>query len=248
MADNKFPTEMVELPSKGYFYVEGHPLSTGKVEIKYMTAKEEDILTSQNLIQQGVVIDKLLESLIVDKSIKVDDMLIGDKNAVMVASRILGYGKDYEFTYDGEEHKVDLSKLEPVELDFSEFTKGVNEFSFDLPNSKRVITFKLLTGNDEKQIEAELKAKQKISKELSSELTTRLKTMILSVDGKSEKKYINNFIDNEFLSRDSLAFRQYLASITPDVDMSTTVVDSTGKEIEVTVPVTIRFFWPSAGI
>ena len=124
MADYKFPTEMVELPSKGYFYVEGHPLSEGKVEVKYMTAREEDILTSQNLIQQGTVIDKLLESLIVDKSIKIDDMLIGDKNAIMVAARILGYGKDYDITYDDEEHTVDLSKLEPVDIDFSKFKKN----------------------------------------------------------------------------------------------------------------------------
>ena len=246
MADYKFPTEIVELPSKGYFYTEGHPLSSGKVEVKYMTAREEDILTSQNLIQQGTVIDKLLEALIVDKSINIDDMLIGDKNAIMVASRILGYGKEYEFTYDGEEHKVDLSKLEPENIDFSKFTKGVNEFSFKLPNSERTITFKLLNGKDEKQIDAEIKAKQKISKEQSSELTTRLKQMILSVDGKSEKVYINNFVDNEFLSRDSLAFRQYLSSITPDVDMTTQIVDSTGEEIEVTIPVTLRFFWPSA--
>ena len=248
MADYKFPTEMVELPSKGYFYTEGHPLSKGKVEVKYMTAREEDILTSQNLIQQGIVIEKLLESLIVDKSIRIDDMLIGDKNAIMVAARVLGYGKDYEFTYDGEEHKVDLSKLEPVELDFSKLTRGVNEFSFELPNSERTVTFKLLTGKDEKQIDAEIKAKQKISKEQSTELTTRLKQMILSVDSKSEKVYINSFVDNEFLSRDSLAFRQYLSSITPDVDMSTTVVSSTGEEIEVTIPVTLRFFWPAAGV
>ena len=248
MADYKFPTEIVELPSTGYFYTEGNPLSSGKVEVKYMTAREEDILTSQNLIQQGVVIDKLLESLIVDKSIKIDDMLIGDKNAIMVAARILGYGNDYGFTYDGEEHKVDLSKLEPVDIDFSKFTRSVNEFSFELPNSERTVTFKLLTGKDEKQIDAEIKAKQKISKEQSTELTTRLKHIILSVDGKSEKLYINNFIDNEFLSRDSLAFRQNLSLITPDVDMTTKVVSSTGEEIEVTIPVTLRFFWPAAGV
>ena len=248
MADYKFPTEMVELPSKGYFYFDGHPLSKGKVEVKYMTAREEDILTSQNLIQQGIVIDKLLESLVVDKSIKLDDMLVGDKNAIMVAARILGYGKDYEFTYDGEEHKVDLSKLEPMDIDFSKYTKGKNEFEFNLPNSERSITFKLLSGKDEKDIASEIKAREKISKEQSSELTTRLKTMILSVDGKSEKSYINHFVDNEFLSIDSLAFRQYLSSITPDVDMSTTVVDPAGKEIEVTIPVTLRFFWPSANV
>jgi hypothetical protein len=248
MAEYKFPTEMVDLPSKGYFYFEGHPLSSGKVEVKYMTAKEEDILTSQNLIQQGTVIDKLLESLIVDKSIKLDDMLIGDKNAIMLSARILGYGKQYEFTYDGEEQSVDLSTLEPLDIDFSKFPKGKNEFNFKLPTSEREVTFKLLTGKAEKDIDLEIKAKQKISKTQSSELTTRLKHMIISVDGSSEKSYINNFVDNEFLSRDSLAFRQYLASITPDVDMNVEVVDSDGKKTEVAVPITVRFFWPSAGV
>ena len=248
MAEYKFPTEMVDLPSKGYFYFEGHPLSSGKVEVKYMTAKEEDILTSQNLIQQGTVIDKLLESLIVDKSIKLDDMLIGDKNAIMLSARILGYGKQYEFTYDGEEQSVDLSTLEPLDIDFSKFPKGKNEFNFKLPTSEREVTFKLLTGKSEKDIDLEIKAKQKISKTQSSELTTRLKHMIISVDGSSEKSYINNFVDNEFLSRDSLAFRQYLASITPDVDMNVEVIDSDGKKTEVAVPITVRFFWPSAGV
>ena len=248
MAEYKFPTEMVDLPSKGYFYFEGHPLSSVKVEVKYMTAKEEDILTSQNLIQQGTVIDKLLESLIVDKSIKLDDMLIGDKNAIMLSARILGYGKQYEFTYDGEEQSVDLSTLEPLDIDFSKFPKGKNEFNFKLPTSEREVTFKLLTGKSEKDIDLEIKAKQKISKTQSSELTTRLKHMIISVDGSSEKSYINNFVDNEFLSRDSLAFRQYLASITPDVDMNVEVVDSDGKKTEVAVPITVRFFWPSAGV
>ena len=245
MAEYKSPTEMVDLPSQGYFYFDGHPLSSGKIEIKYMTAKEEDILTSQNLIQQGTVIDKLLESLIVDKSVKLDDLLIGDKNAIMVAARILGYGKEYEFTYDGEEKSVDLSKLEPIKLDFSKFTRGKNEFEFELPTSKRTITFKLLTSSDEKNIDVETKAREKISKTQTSELTTRLKHMILSVDGNVEKSYINNFVDNEFLSRDSLAFRKYLSEITPDMDMTAKIADSNGKETEVVIPITVRFFWPA---
>ena len=246
MAELKFPTEVVDLPSKGYFYVEGHPLSKGKVEVKYMTAKEEDILTSQNLIKQGTVIDTLLQSLIVDKTINVNELLIGDKNAIMVAARILGYGKDYQFTYNGEEQSVDLSKLEPVGIDFKKFTKGINEFSYELPNSKRTVTFKLLTARDEKNIEVDLKALKKISKEKSSELTTRLKRVLLSVDGDNDKTHVNNFVDNEFLSRDSLAFRQHLSSMTPDIDMST-YIDVDGEEIEVTIPVTLRFFWPSSG-
>jgi hypothetical protein len=246
MAEFKFPTEVVDLPSKGHFYVEGHPLSKGKVEVKYMTAKEEDILTSQNLIKQGTVIDVLLQSLIIDKTINIQDLLIGDKNAIMVAARVLGYGKDYQFEYDGEEQTVDLSKLEPVDIDFKKFTKGVNEFSYELPNSKRTVTFKLLTARDEKNIEVDLKALKKISKEKSSELTTRLKRVLLSVDGNNDKTHVNNFVDNEFLSRDSLAFRKHLSSMTPDIDMST-YIDVDGEEIEVTIPVTLRFFWPQSG-
>jgi hypothetical protein len=246
MAEFKFPTEVVDLPSKGHFYVEGHPLAKGKVEVKYMTAKEEDILTSQNLIKQGTVIDVLLQSLIVDKTINIQDLLIGDKNAIMVAARVLGYGKDYQFEYDGEEQTVDLSKLEPVDIDFKKFTKGVNEFSYELPNSERIVTFKLLTARDEKNIEVDLKALKKISKERSSELTTRLKRVLLSVDGNNDKTHVNNFVDNEFLSRDSLAFRQHLSSMTPDIDMST-YINVDGEEIEVTIPVTLRFFWPSSG-
>jgi len=245
MAEFKFPTEMVDLPSKGHFYVDGHPLSSGKVEVKYMTAKEEDILTSQNLIQQGTVIDVLLQSLIVDKTINVNELLIGDKNAIMVAARILGYGKEYEFEYEGVEQSVDLTKLEPIKIDFKNLSKGTNEFSYELPNSKRTITFKLLNGKDELEIEGEIKAMEKISKVQSSTLTTRFKKMILSVDGNSEKSYINNFVDNEFLSRDSLSFRQHLVKVTPDMDMKTQIIDSTGKETEVTIPVTVRFFWPN---
>jgi len=248
MAEQKFPTETVELPSKGYFYFEGHPLSSGKVEIKYMTAKEEDILTSPNLIKQGTVIDKLLKALIIDKSINVEDMLTGDKNAIMISARILGYGKDYPITYDGQEHISDLSKLEPKKIDFSKLVKGQNEFSFKLPVSERTLTFKLLNGKEEREIDLEIKAKEKISKETSANLTTRLKKMILSVDGNSDKAFINNFVDNEFLSRDSYPFRENLLKITPDIDMKVKVKDSNGEDAEVMLPITLRFFWPSSGI
>ena len=191
MAEYKFPTEVVDLPSKGYFYVNGHPLSSGKVEIKYMTAKEEDILSSENLIRQGVVIDKLLEALIVDKDIKVDDLLTGDKNALMVASRILAYGKDYDFEYGGVEQKVDLTSLENKKIDFSGLTKGLNEFEFELPNSKRKIKFRLPNGRDEKLIDEEVKALKKVNSNVSAELTTRFKKTIISVDDNSEPKRIH---------------------------------------------------------
>ena len=247
MADYQFPTEIVDLPSKGYFYPETSPLSSGKVELKYMTAKEEDILTSQNLIKEGTVIDILLQSLIINKDIKVEDLLIGDKNAIMVASRILGYGKDYDFSYDGVEQKVDLTQLEPVDIDFTNIKKGQNQFDYDLPKSERKITFKLLTGKDEKNIDAEVKAREKLGGSSTGELTTRLKNIITSIDGNVDRSYINNFVDNEFLSIDSLEFRKHMATVTPDIDMTTKIMVD-GEETEVTIPVTVRFFWPSTGI
>jgi hypothetical protein len=131
----KFPSEIVSLPSKGFFYAEDNPLSSGELEMRYMTAKDEDILTSQNLIRRGVVIDKLLKSLVVDKSIDLDSMLIGDKNALMVAARVLGYGKDYNFEVDcpacSEHNKdsVDLTLLVEKAVSFDGLEKGINEFS-----------------------------------------------------------------------------------------------------------------------
>ena len=247
MAEVKFPTEVVDLPSKGLLYPKDSPLSTGKIEIKYMTAKEEDILTSANLIKQGVVVEKLLESLIVDKSIKVDDLLIGDKNAVLVASRILAYGKEYEVEVDGRKIEVDLTQLKDNQLDDSIVTNGANEFEFELPATKRKLTFKLLTSGDERVIDEEVKGYEKIHG-IGYELTTRLKHQIISIDGDTKRVSINNFVDNEFLSRDSIAFRAHVASIMPDVDMTSSYTDEEGNEKEFTVPMTVTFLWPNAGI
>ena len=164
MAENQygFPTEVLSLPSQGLLYPEDSPLRSGKIDVKYMTAKEEDILTSTNLIEQGVVITKLLESVIADPKVKLDDMLLGDKNALMIGTRILGYGKDYQVmitdpdTNEQVECVVDLSKLDNKEIDEDLYLAG-NTFDFTLPNSKVEINFKLLTQKDEKEIEKTLK-------------------------------------------------------------------------------------------
>jgi hypothetical protein len=254
MADTKFPTEVVSLPSKGYFYPEDNPLSSGEIEIKYMTAREEDILTSTSLIQKGIVLDKLLEALIVSK-VNLDDILIGDKNAIMVASRVLAYGKDYSFDFTDTSsgrrstETVDLTKLKNKEIDFSKYEKGKNEFEFELPASKKKLTFKLLTHSDETAIDSQIKALNKITRKtgIDSEITTRLKTSILAVDGNRDRTVVNTFVDNEFLALDSLAYRTHLISVTPDIDLSFKVDLDDGEDEEVTVPVTVQFFWPSAG-
>jgi len=248
MAEVKFPTEVVDLPSQGLLYPKDSPLSSGQIEIKYMTAREEDILTSANLIKKGIVVEKLIEALIVDKSIKSNELLVGDKNAVLIAARILAYGKSYEVEVEGQRVDVDLTQLKDKKIDKSIVTDGANEFEFELPATKRKLTFKLLTSGDEKEIDKEVTGYEKIGDGIGYELTTRLKHMIVSVDGDTKRASINSFVDNEFLSRDSMAFRTYASDIMPDVDMTSTYIDSEGIEKEFTVPMTVTFLWPSARV
>jgi len=250
----KFPTEIVDLPSKGLIYPKDNPLSSGHIELKYMTAKEEDILTSQNLIQKGVVIDKLLQSLIVS-DIDYNELYIGDKNAIMIAARVLGYGANYEVSLqcphcsEKTDVTIDLLKLGEKEPDPTIF-KNNNEFQFELPFSKHMITFKLLQHKDEKKIDEELRFLKKINRaESKAELTTRLKYMILAVDGDTDQKTIRNFVDNELLSKDSFEFRKYLKEISPDVDMTYHLqCENCGKDSVVNIPMTVQFFWPDARV
>jgi hypothetical protein len=246
MAEFKLPTEMVELPSKGLLYPEGHPLAEGKIEMKYMTAKEEDILTNQNYIRQGIVIDKLLQSLIITK-FDYNDLLIGDKDAIMMAARVLGYGKDYTFTYLGEEITVDLTTLKEKPLDESKLLeKGKNEFQYELPHTGNNITFKLLTHKDDKNIDAELEGLKKINKNDNPELTTRLKHMVLSVNGDYDSKTIRNFIDTAFLARDSKSFREYYSQISPGIETKIKYEFIEGVEEDVNIQFNTNFFWPDA--
>jgi hypothetical protein len=239
-----FATEIVDLPSKGIVYSESNPLSSGKVEMKYMTAKEEDIITNQLYIQKGVVVDKLLTSLIVS-DINIDDLIVGDKNALLVAARILGYGGDYSFTYLGQEHTVDLSKLENKAFDELLFSPGKNEFDFTLPHSKTKITFQLMTDGLEKKIEAELKGLSKISKENLPEMSTRMKYLILSVEGEYDRKYVREFVDNGLLARDAKALREYIVKIQPDVNMVFDRETLSGEIEETEIPITSNFFFPN---
>ena len=250
---SNFPTEIVPLPSKGLLYPDGHPLAEGVIEMKYMTAKEEDILTSQNLIKQGVVLDKLFESLIVTP-VNYSDLYIGDKNAIMVAARILGYGKDYVVEIDdpfspGNKQKVtiDLTQIEHKEVDYSLFERRINEFDFELPQSKRVVTFRLMTHKLDKDIQTEIKGMNKstVRTGIDRELTTRLKNLILAVDGESGRATINNFVDNELFALDSRALRSYIKEISPDLDMTFTFIsDATGEVKEMDIPMDVSFFWP----
>jgi hypothetical protein len=250
-----FPTEIIELPSKGLFYPEGSALASGKIEMKYMTAREEDILTSATLIKQGVVLDKLFQSLIVTP-INYNELLVGDKNAIMVAARILGYGKDYEVEIadptspeDKQKVVIDLTSIKEKEYDYDSVTPHQTEFEVTLPVSKRSLTFQLMTHGLEQKVRAEVKGNIKFSKStgVDKELSTRMKYMITSVDGNRERPYINNFVDNEFYAQDARFVRDEIKKRTPDMDMTFVFVsNATGEAQEMEIPMDVNFFWPRA--
>ena len=249
-----YPSEPIILPSQGYFYDESNPLSRGVVDVKYMTAREEDILASPNLIKKGVVLERLLESVIVTPGVKIDDLLIGDKNCIFISSRRLAYGDQYgpvEITCPkcSTTNKVviDLSKIQNKEYDFSVRVKGENLFEFFLPFSNKTIKFKLLTHKDEVEIDKELENLAKISKNGASfEMTTRLKKMIISVDGDNSRTSVNKIVD-QMPTRDSQAFRRMVKEISPDIDSSFDFTcENCGHSERTAVPITVGFFWPES--
>lgn len=255
--ETTYPTELIDLPSGGYFYSNDTPLSEGHVEMKLMTAKEEDILMNQNLIKKGIVLDTLLEALIINKNVKLNDLLLCDKNALYIAARRLAYGDNYgpldiKCNKCGEKNEktINLNEIKIKELNFSKYTKGDNKFEFVLPYSKRTVTFKLLTHFDDKQIESELKTAAKLFKNNgSSELTTRLKFMITSIDGNTDKVEIRKFVETELTSRDSLSLRTYMKEVTPDIDSSFNFVcEHCANEERMGIPITVSFFWPNTDV
>ena len=245
MADKSYVSEPIDLPSKGKFYPTDSPLRNGKVDVKYMTAKEEDILTSENLIKKGVVIDRLLDSLIVTPGVVINDMLVGDKNAIMIAARILAYGPEYTVdvqnptTGEIHQHTFNLGKCP-----FKKIPKNITENLFEttLPVSKTSVKYKLLTGYEEAKIIKDIQALKKTGSAISRELTTRLKYSIVEVDGDADKGTISNFVDS-MLSRDSLFLRQEINKISPDIDL-TQEIEMEGQAVDVDIPITADFFWP----
>jgi len=248
MSEHKFPTEVIDLPSGGKVYSKDSPLADGKIELKYMTTREEDILMSENLIKKGIVIDKLLDSLIVTKDVKQEHLVLGDKNAVLVAARILAYGPEYTAEVQNPnnleqtvEHTFDLT-----ECPFKEAVEGVdysdNSFDFETPVGKNKIKFKLLTGVEEKLIEKDLEQSRKVG--YNSEISTRLRYTITEVDKDNKVETITAFSQN-MLARDSMALRNYIQEISPDIDL-TSEIEIGGNTVSVSIPLTVEFFWPKS--
>ena len=248
----EIPVEVVPLPSGGVACPIESPLHGLKtVEIKAMTAKDEDILTSRALIKKGTVITHLLKSCLINKNIEPDEMLSGDRNAVMTALRVTGYGEGYKVEVDcpdcGERSKqeFDLTDMPLKSLTISPVSEGANVFEFTLPTTKLPVRFKFLTGKDEQEMStiAERKKKKGFA---DTTVTSRLSNCLISVNGINDRSKIDNFVKN-MPARDSLALRKYLDDNEPGIEMKSWLdCPHCSESSEVRLPLGASFFWPDA--
>jgi len=254
------PTMQVPLPSKGKVYLPDHPLHNAEiVELRHMTGKDEDTLTTRALIRRGTVVDKLLKDCIIDKRVNVKDLLIGDRNALMVSLRITGRTAEYSVNVthpvSGEEfeHTFNLDGLEIKELGEEPVAPGENRFEYVLPLTKIKLFFKLLTSADEEVVNQQVEAKRKQNLGSGSDalVTSRIKQQIIEMidtqgNTTEDRNVISNFVEN-MPSVDLQSFRDHVDEIEPDVDMRQEVVcPVTGEVATVDIPITVEFFWPSA--
>jgi len=247
------PTEIVDLPSRGRFYSETHPLhGVETVEIKFMTAKDEDILTSPTLLKKGLAVDRFIQNVLVDKRINVGSLLSGDKNAILVASRINGFGADYTTKVTCPncgtvgEHTFDLAEVtEYLGDDLEDFDITPTEhgtFIVALPRTKFQVEVKLLSNKDENELAQQIESSKK-SKRLETNLTDQIKKIVVSINGVEDRNLINQAID-AMPAFDSRYLRSAYAKVVPGLDMTQHFACSAcglGKEVD--IPMTVDFFW-----
>ena len=244
------PTEFVELPTKGLFYSSDHPLhNIDSIEIKHMTAKETDILTSKTLLKKGVAIDRMLQSLIVESDIKVENLFSGDKNALTIAARKSGFGEEYSASITCTncaatfEEEFDLNDVEVKEVDDDFKFTDEGTFFVELPQTKVTVECKLLTSSDEKKLLALMEKRQKLKLPESS-LTDQYKTFVVSLNGVTERGAVEEFIDL-MPARDANYLRKEYEKARPDVDLShVSDCPSCNAVVQVDIPFTVNFFWP----
>jgi len=249
----EIPVETVPLPSSGKTYPQSSPLHMCEtVDIKAMTAKEEDILTSRAYLKKGTVITELIKSCLINKSINPLDMLTGDRNALMVAIRITGYGTEYSADIECGECSVkslqefNLGELGIKRLLIDPVTEGTNLFEFALPYCKQIVKFKFLSGRDEEEILSTAEKQKKLGLNFEANVTTSLMHSIISVGNIEDRAKIANFVKS-MPARDSLALRNYIRENEPGMDMKQDVAcPSCGHSETVSIPIGISFLWPSA--
>jgi hypothetical protein len=251
---SQVPVELVTLPSKGAVYPVGHPLCNEQaVEIRCMSGRDEDVLSSKALIKNGTVISQLLKNCIMNKLINPDQMLTGDRNAILIGLRVTGYGSEYHVKVSCPECEKDfenafsLGNLTLKPLTAAPLQPNMNLFSFILPSSNAEVHFRLLTGEDEQEIGKILEGKRKLGGQIESAVTTRLVSSIISINGETDRQKINQYVLN-MRAGDARAFRKYIDDIEPGVDMTQPITcPHCDAQSEVTMPLGMTFFWPDAG-
>jgi len=249
----EIPVESIPLPSGGKVYSADSALyGKESIEIRAMTAKEEDILTSRALIKKGTVITELIKSCLIDKTIDVDEMIAGDRNAIMTALRITGYGSEYNVEVDcpncggRSKHDFQLSELPINYLEENPIAEGANLFEFSLPVSKKKIHFKFLNGKDETEIAVAQERRKKQGMKSDNLITTRLQYAIVAVEEITDKNKINTFI-RSMPARDSLALRRFIDSAEPGIEMKAWMdCPHCDESSEVNLPLGASFFWPES--
>jgi hypothetical protein len=246
------PTEVIELPTKGRFYEEGSSLHNREsVEIKHMTAREEDILANESFIEDGTVFDRLLNSILIDKSIDVAELIETDRNAILVAARITGYGPEYsmrmpcvkcgkvsDFVFDLEKREIVESELEGVEFD-----NDSGLFSFALPKTDLTARIRILTGRDMEYLNKQRAKSEELNLDFNATINL-FRLAVVDVQGISDSGALNQLFD-ALPAIDSRKIRSVINTVTPRVSMKQTVAcGSCGKESESEVPFTLGFFWP----
>lgn len=250
----EIPVESVPLPSRGLTYPSDSPLhGCETIDVRAMTAREEDILTSKALIKKGTVITELIKSCLVDKRIDVSKMLSGDRNALMVALRITGYGAEYNVEVEcpacstKSKQAFNLSELEIKPLELQPVHVGANLFEVTLPVTKKRVKFKFLTGADEEEIMVMSERKKKAGGMTDNLVTTRLQFSIVEVEGKGDKSLIGSFI-RSLPAKDSLFLRQTIDQAEPGIDMKSYMdCPACSETSEVRIPLGATFFWPDSG-
>lgn len=258
----KTKAKPVELPSEGYFYPEDHPLADGVVNVRHMTAADEDILTDQTLIKKNEAIDRLLENVIVDENVELSEMYNGDVGGVMLATRIMAYGPEYPFEIDcpvceeRNQKAVDLTEIQTKEIPFEQYERNQTEFSMTLPVTGSEVRFRLLTRGDVKKIQTELDRVKRSAQrsggrqradgqQVSTNMTTRLRYLIQEIDGERDKPEIRRFVE-EMPARDSLSLREKVSDINPDVNLEFEFMcDHCGHAEWTEIPLDESFFFPT---
>jgi len=249
------PVELVPVPSEGKVYAKETGLfGIQGLEIKAMTAREEDILASRALIKKGTVVSELVSACLIDKNVNVGNLLIGDRDSLMVSIRITGYGTSYNATVEcpscgtiHKDHEFNLAELEIKRLELNPISEGINEFEFSLPVSKKQVVFKFLTINDDIQLTRERERKQALfgSEYIAGNVTETLGAHIVSIDGIRDRSKINMFI-NKMPALDSSRLRQYIKKYKPGLDMRAHLhCNNCNSHNRIDLPIGISFFWPA---